>query len=64
MQIKKFLIVDLISGVFWACIYVLPGYFAGKAISSETNIIAMVLSIIAATVAVLLASRYRLNKKV
>ena len=64
MQIKKFLLVDLISLVFWACIYVLPGYFAGKAISSETNIIAMVLSIIAATVAVLLASRYRLNKKV
>ncbi len=64
MKVKRFLIVDLISGVFWACIYILPGYFAGKAISSETNLIAMVLSIIAVIVAVLLASKYRVNKKV
>ncbi len=63
MQVKKFIIVDLISGIFWACIYLLPGYFAGKAVTNETNVVAMILSAIAAVVAVYLASRYRMLKK-
>ena len=63
MQIKKFILIDLISGFFWVSVYILPGYFAGKAASSEGISLALVLSVIAAVVAVYLASRFRIVKK-
>ena len=63
MQIKKFILIELISGFFWVSVYILPGYFAGKAASNETSFLALVLSVIAAVVAVYLASRFRIVKK-
>ena len=37
MKFKHFLGVDLFSGLIWAPMYSLPGYFAGKVVSENTD---------------------------
>ena len=62
-RVKKIKIVDLFSGIFWASIYMLPGYFAGKSIADSASVLPLTISVIAAAIAVYLASRFRNLRK-
>ena len=63
MNIKKFILIDLVSGILWSAIYLLPGYYAGKAVTEGTGMYALILSLVATIAAVYLGSRYRLIRK-
>jgi membrane protein DedA with SNARE-associated domain len=45
MKFKHFLGVDLFSGLIWAPLYSLPGYFAGKIVFKNTDSIYLLLGL-------------------
>jgi len=63
MELRKFILIDLFSGIFWASIYMLPGYFAGKSIADSASVLPLTISVVAAAIAVYLASRFRNLRK-
>jgi len=63
MDLRVFIFVDLISGVFWAPLYTLPGYFAAKTALEGSSNFTLVAGLIALVIAFLLFVRYLLNKK-
>ena len=62
-ELRKFILIDLFSGIFWASIYMLPGYFAGKSIADSASVLPLTMSVIAAAIAVYLASRFKNLRK-
>ena len=63
MNVKTFILVDLVSGLLWAPLYSLPGYFAGKTAFEGSGALSLAAGLIALTVAFLFLARYLISKK-
>ena len=63
MDIKLFILVDLVSGLFWAPLYSLPGYFAGKTAFEGSGTLSLAAGLIALAVAFLFLVKYLVSKK-
>jgi undecaprenyl-diphosphatase len=63
MDLRTFIFVDLISGLIWAPVYTLPGYFAAKTALEGSDNLTLAAGFIALAIAFLLFARYLLNKK-
>ena len=63
MDLRTFIFVDLISGLIWAPLYTLPGYFAAKTALEGSGNLTLFAGFIALAVAFLLFARYFLSKK-
>jgi len=63
MDLRTFIFVDLISGLIWAPVYTLPGYFAAKTALEGSDNLTLAAGFIALAIAFLLFVRYLLNKK-
>tara|TARA_B100001013_G_scaffold331929_1_gene247851 strand:+ start:5738 stop:6337 length:600 start_codon:yes stop_codon:yes gene_type:complete len=63
MDLKTFIYVDLISGLLWAPLYTLPGYFAAKTILEDSGNLTLAASLIALAVVFLVFVRYLVSKK-
>ena len=63
MDIKLFILVDLVSGLFWAPLYSLPGYFAGKTAFEGSGIEALVVSLVVLAIIFIVLQRYLYRKK-
>ena len=63
MDIKLFILVDLVSGLFWAPLYSLPGYFAGKTAFEGSGTLSLAAGLIALAVAFLFLAKYLVSKK-
>jgi len=63
MRYRRFLVADVAGGVLWAAIYTLGGYFAGRAITSASEPVAIGGGIVAVLVivAALVILRKRMN---
>ena len=63
MDLRTFIFVDLISGLIWAPVYTLPGYFAAKTALEGSDNLTLAAGFIALAIGFLLLARYLLNKK-
>ena len=63
MDLRTFIFVDLISGLIWAPVYTLPGYFAAKTALEGSGNLTLAVGFMALAIAFLLFVRYLLNKK-
>ena len=63
MDLKTFIYVDLISGLLWAPLYTLPGYFAAKTVLEDSGNLTLAASLIALAVVFLVFVRYLVSKK-
>ena len=63
MDLRTFIFVDLISGLIWAPVYTLPGYFAAKTALEGSDNLTLAAGFIALAIGFLLLVRYLLNKK-
>ena len=63
MDIKLFILVDLVSGLLWAPLYSLPGYFAGKTAFEGSGTLSLAAGLIALAVAFLFLAKYLVSKK-
>ena len=63
MDLKTFIYVDLISGLLWAPLYTLPGYFAAKTVLEDSGNLTLAVSLIALATAFLIFVRYLVSKK-
>ena len=63
MDVRTFILVDLISGLLWAPLYSLPGYFAGKTAFEGSGALSLAAGLIALAVAFLFLARYLVRKK-
>ncbi len=63
MDLRTFIFVDLVSGLIWAPVYTLPGYFAAKTALEGSENLTLFASFIALACACLLLARYLLKKK-
>ena len=63
MNLKTFIYVDLISGLLWAPLYTLPGYFAAKTVLEDSGNLTLAVGLIALAVAFLVLARYLVSKK-
>ena len=63
MVLRTFIFVDLISGLIWAPVYTLPGYFAAKTALEGSDNLTLAAGFIALAIGFLLLVRYLLNKK-
>tara|TARA_B100001765_G_C19474070_1_gene325492 strand:+ start:611 stop:1210 length:600 start_codon:yes stop_codon:yes gene_type:complete len=63
MDIKLFILVDLVSGLFWAPLYSLPGYYAGKTAFEGSGTLSLAAGLIALAVAFLFLVKYLVSKK-
>jgi len=63
MNFRTFIFVDLISGLLWAPLYTLPGYFAAKTVLEDSGNLTLAASLIALAVVFLVFVRYLVSKK-
>jgi len=63
MNVRTFILVDLVSGLLWAPLYSLPGYFAGKTAFEGSGALSLAAGLIALAVAFLFLARYLVRKK-
>ena len=63
MNFRTFIFVDLISGLLWAPLYTLPGYFAAKTVLEDSGNLTLAVSLIALATAFLIFVRYLVSKK-
>ena len=63
MDVRTFILVDLVSGLLWAPLYSLPGYFAGKTAFEGSGTLSLAAGLIALAVAFLFLARYLVRKK-
>ena len=63
MDLRTFIFVVLISGLIWAPVYTLPGYFAAKTALERSDNLTLAAGFIALAIGFLLLVRYLLNKK-
>ena len=63
MNFRTFIFVDLISGLLWAPLYTLPGYFAAKTVLEDSGNLTLAVSLIAIATAFLIFVRYLVSKK-
>lgn len=63
MDIKIFILVDLVSGLFWAPLYSLPGYFAGKTAFEGSGTAALAAGLIVLSIVFVVLVRYLSKKK-
>ena len=63
MDVRTFILVDLASGLLWAPLYSLPGYFAGKTALEGSGTLSLAAGLIAIAIAFLFFVRYLVRKK-
>ena len=63
MDMRTFILVDLASGLLWAPLYSLPGYFAGKTALEGSGTLSLAAGLIAIAIAFLFFVRYLVRKK-
>ena len=63
MNFRTFIFVDLISGLLWAPLYTLPGYYAAKTVLEDSGNLTLAVSLIAIATAFLIFVRYLVSKK-
>tara|TARA_Y100000590_G_scaffold122407_5_gene140117 strand:+ start:2486 stop:3085 length:600 start_codon:yes stop_codon:yes gene_type:complete len=63
MDLKVFITVDLISGLIWAPLYTLPGYFAAKSAIDDSGNFTLAAGLIALAIVFLFLARYLVSKK-
>ena len=63
MKLKTFVYVDLISGLLWAPLYTLPGYFTARTVLEDSGNLTLTVGLIALAVAFLVVTRYLVSKK-
>ena len=63
MDVRTFILVDLASGLLWAPLYSLPGYFAGKTALEGSGTLSLAAGLIAIAIAFLFLVRYLVSKK-
>ena len=63
MNVRTFILVDLVSGLLWAPLYSMPGYFAGKTAFEGSGALSLAAGLIALAVAFLFLARYLISKK-
>ena len=63
MNFRTFIFVDLISGLLWAPLYTLPGYYAAKTVLEDSGNLTLAVSLIALATAFLIFVRYLVSKK-
>ena len=63
MDVRTFILVDLISGLLWAPLYSLPGYFAGKTAFEGSGALSLAAGLIALAVAFLFLAKYLVSKR-
>ena len=63
MDMRTFILVDLASGLLWAPLYSLPGYFAGKTALEGSGTLSLAAGLIAIAIAFLFLVRYLVSKK-
>ena len=63
MDMRTFILVDLASGLLWAPLYSLPGYFAGKTALEGSGTLSLAVGLIAIAIAFLFFVRYLVRKK-
>ena len=63
MDVRTFILVDLISGLLWAPLYSLPGYFAGKTAFEGSGTLSLAAGLIALAVAFLFLAKYLVSKR-
>ena len=63
MDVRTFILVDLVSGLLWAPLYSLPGYFAGKTAFEGSGTLSLAAGLIALAVAFLFLAKYLVSKR-
>ena len=63
MDLKTFVYVDLISGLLWAPLYTLPGYFTARTVLEDSGNLTLTVGLIALAIAFLIFVRYLVSKK-
>ena len=63
MDMRTFILVDLASGLLWAPLYSLTGYFAGKTALEGSGTLSLAAGLIAIAIAFLFFVRYLVRKK-
>ena len=63
MDVRTFILVDLASGLLWAPLYSLPGYFAGKTALEGSGTLSLAAGLIAIAITFLFFVRYLVRKK-
>jgi len=63
MDLRVFITVDLISGIVWAPLYTLPGYFAAKSAIENSGNFTFAAGLIALAIVFLFLVRYLVSKK-
>ena len=63
MDLRIFITVDLVSGLLWAPLYTLPGYFAAKSAIENSGNFTLAAGLIALAIIFLFLVRYLVSKK-